>query len=239
MPTLYLARAELGAARAGLAAAVRYRAVDLDGAEVIAATGAGVAESAVPGCYHVLGGLLLPEQFAGRLLWSADGGATWLAEEGVDLRLASLVWAHAPRTLTQVVAMGPALPGGAGSLHALRGDTLQLALAGLGPLMGRQALWLTVKERPEEPDAAALLQLREGQGLLVLAGAPGVPEQGVLAVTDEETGGVVVRVEAVATALLAAGSYVWDLQAALPGGVVTLAAGSFTVTADVTRAVAW
>lgn len=236
MAYTYLARAELGPAKTGLAASIRYRVVDVAGTEVIAATNTGVTESAVPGNYHVSSGISLADQFVGRILWSADAGATWLAEEAVDLQLARQVWEHTPRTLTQSAAsIASALAGDALSL--LRGDTLIVQFADLGSLLGRTKLWFTLKARSEDVDAAALTQVEETAGLLVLNAAPGVSGQGTLAVTNAAAGDVTLTLAAEATATLPPGRYHYDLQVLIAGNVVTQVAGAALVHADVTRAV--
>lgn len=237
MAYTYLARAELGPAKTGLTAQVRYRVVDAAGAEVLAATNTGVAESTVPGNYYVGGGgLSLADEFVGRILWSADAGVTWLAEEAVDLQLARQVWGYTPRTLTQsAVAVVSAVAGEVLSL--LRGDTLVAQFTDVGSLSGRTKLWLTVKKRSEDLDTEALVQVEETAGLVILNGALGVSGQGSLSVTDASTGDVTLTLAATATATLSPGCYQYDLQALIAGGIITRLAGTALVHADVTRAV--
>lgn len=77
----YPAFASLGPANTGLAAQMRVKALAVDGAEIVAATGAGVEETTTPGDYTCPLGLA--DDFQGRVLWSPNG-TNWLAEEGVD-----------------------------------------------------------------------------------------------------------------------------------------------------------
>jgi hypothetical protein len=233
---MYLARAELGPAKTGQAALVRYQVVDLAGMELVAATNSGVAESLVPGNYYVGGGISLADDFAGRILWSVDAGVTWLAEEAVDLQLARRVWEHTPRTLTQsAVAVISAVTGDALSL--LRGDTWTAQLTDVGALEGRSKLWFTMKAHSEDEDSDALVQVEESAGLLTLNGATGIGGQGTLEVLDPSAGDVNLELSAVATASLPPGRYQYDLQALIGETVVTRIAGTALIHADVTRAV--
>jgi hypothetical protein len=77
--------AKLGSNNAGLQDSVVYKIVDENEAIVSLPSNTNVKESQVAGNYHVRGGVQVPYNWRGRVLWSADGGATWLAEEAEDL----------------------------------------------------------------------------------------------------------------------------------------------------------
>lgn len=120
-----------------------------------------------------------------------------------------------------------------------RGDTLVLAVTGLGDLTGRDQLWFTVKRSRAYGDPAALVRIEEGAGLLVLLGE--VAEEslsGSLVVDDEAAGEATLRLEAVAAAtLVPARAYVYDFQVRFGAEVTTIADAAFHVTGDVTHAV--
>lgn len=69
----------LGSSKTGLA--IGYRLVDTTSNVAVAFTTTNVQETNVPGNYNVLGGILLPDGFAGRVVWGTSGQD--LAEEWV------------------------------------------------------------------------------------------------------------------------------------------------------------
>lgn len=145
------------------------------------------------------------------------------------------------RTLTQSGAQVAAALVSGSAISIARGDTIEIALTGLGSMAGRTALWFTVKARPEsETDAQAKLQITEEDGLLRLNGAAAGDAAGASLVVDDETDGdITITLTAETSAALAVGgAWRWDVQVAQPGpGVWTPRTGDFTVRADVTRAV--
>lgn len=232
----YPFRVEYGPAYTGLAASVRYKAVRLDGAEVVAASGDGIEESEVLGNYYKDEVVDLPSDFVGLIQWSRQEGidGTWDREEPVDI--ASEVAARAA-FITTSITQSQAISGTA--LTVYRGDTWVVDMALAADLSDRTRLWFTVKTRSELGDSASLLQVEEADGLLYLNGEEAADSAGAgVTVTDAESGGVTVDIQAATTAALPPGRYSYDLQVATPSGVQTLLRGLFKVSADVTAVVA-
>lgn len=194
----------------------------------------------------------VPDGFNGYVTFSASGVVKAAASlnpaesENADVRTSSImatvgagvagdVWTYAQRTLTQSAAALPAALQGPNIL-ARRGDTLSLSLTGLGSLVGRSQLWFTVKVSQEEPDSAALIQIEESGGLVVLNGAPATSGNGSLVVTNATTGSMTITLAAASTATFPALNASYDVQIEGGGTVQTLAAGQFTVSPDITRA---
>lgn len=146
-------------------------------------------------------------------------------------------WSEPTRTLTQTAAQLEAILEGT-ELTVLRGDTLVVNFTGLGSLVGRTKLWFTAKDAKSKPDAAALIQIEESAGLLVIAKtAADTPANGSIVVTDALAGDLTITLDEAESAKLWDCGGRYDVQL-LAGGVVhTLTAGVFTVLADVTRAV--
>lgn len=144
------------------------------------------------------------------------------------------------RTLSQsMIAVLSSMVAGSG-ITITRGDTISVSITGLGNLEDRTGLWLTVKANPsKETDLQARIQITEDDGLLRLNGREAdSPADGSITVDDETNGDITIALAAEASAALArTTSWHWDVQVAQPGpGVWTPRTGTFTVTADVTRA---
>lgn len=120
-----------------------------------------------------------------------------------------------------------------------RGDSLSVAITGLGSLVGRTKLWFTVKEGYPDADTASIIQIVEGVGgLIYLNGvAAGVPANGSITVDDAVAGDITIVLDEVETAKLKPDSLGYDVQVLNAGDVTTLTAGDVTVIADLTRAV--
>lgn len=146
------------------------------------------------------------------------------------------VWAYSSRTLTQ--AASTTSTAGTTNLTIVRGDTAQSTITGLGSLTGRTKLWFTVKSRTEDPDTKAVLFIEETDGLTRVNGAAYTTTGNGSITLGLETGTVIVAVAADVTKDLSPGVYQYDIQAKVSGVVITKAEGTFTVTADVTRAIA-
>lgn len=103
------------------------------------------------------------------------------------------------------------------------GATMVLRFEYLGNLVGRTALYLTVKQDRYAVDAAALLQIEETAGLTYLNGAPAVtPGWGDILVTDAINGFLTATLADNATVLLN-DSEPWhfDLKLLYPVGLET------------------
>jgi len=183
-------------------------------------------------------------------LKSADTGATQVARVGadgdtletlsdqLDAQEPADVWAYATRTLTQSAASVAAAVSGS-AITIQRGDTLSAALTGLGSLAGRTKLWFTVKASVGDADAAAIIQIEETAGLVYLNAATGTAGNGDVTVDSEAAGNITITMAAAASAALTpASGLIYDVQMLTASGVTTLATGSLTVNADVTRAAA-
>lgn len=144
-------------------------------------------------------------------------------------------WAYASRTLTQSAASVAAAVAGS-SITCHRGDNLSAALTDIGALTGYTKLYFTVKADMSDADTASIVQIALTGGLLYLNGAAGTAGNGSITISDEATGDVTIALEEVETAKLQPGSYHYDIQVVKASGVSTLTYGTFTVTADVTRA---
>ena len=153
-------------------------------------------------------------------------------------------FANSPNAMSQVTVSVPAvLPGYTipeGDLPAIRrGDSWSAGLTGLGTLTSRATLWATAKRDARRTDGQADFGLTEALGLVTLAGAaPGAGQNGGLVVNDAAAGTATLTLSAAATAALGPGVLAFDVQILTGGAVKTLASGSVTVVADVTRAVA-
>lgn len=148
------------------------------------------------------------------------------------------VWAYSSRTLTQSAASVAAAVAGS-TITCQRGDTLTAALTDIGALTGYSKLWFTVKENKGHTDAQAVLFLEKTAGLTVVNGeAHTTTSNGTITVGDEATGDITITIKPAVTDDLPVMSGYYDVQMSTAAGAVsTLATGTFTVNADVTRAV--
>jgi len=242
----YTTALSLGSTQTGLAATLRAQLYDTAGAAVGALLSGGFTEWG-QGAYswHYAA---YPDGFEGTVVFTKSGfpavpvfvlslnNADFGITSGADnAAIAAAVWAYASRTLTQAVASAMAAVLGTG-LALLRGDTWIENLTGLGNITGRTKLWFTVKTSENDQDSEALIQILEVGGLQRLNGAAATAGQGSIVVTDATTGALTINLAAAATAQLAIASRLYyDVQWLGPNGVLTAAAGRFTVLADVTR----
>jgi len=127
------------------------------------------------------------------------------------------------------------------TITAIRGDTLVAVLEGIGSLVGYSNLWFTVKDDEADPDTASLIQIDTTYGLRYINGAAASdPENGSVTVTDEASGDVTIKLEAIETAQLSPRSYHYDIQVMDSTYVIkTLITGTFNVSPDYTRTYAW
>lgn len=185
----------------------------------------GATIDGVSGINAVLAAFSIEHRAAG-----SGGGAT--AQE---------VWEYSSRTLTNAAASMTGPLAGT-NLTILRGDALSLSLTGLGAIGAGDALWFTVKNRPDAPDSQALIQIDRDTGLLYLNGAAdSQPGLGAITVSDAVAGDVTIALDSGKTALLPVtppGAR-WDFQKRddSSGDVTTLISGMAAIVADVTRAV--
>lgn len=159
-----------------------------------------------------------------------------------DLDVSTLggdMWTYPTRTLTAITVAGPGTQVDGGDITAYRGDSFSVTLTGLGNVTARTKLWFTAKRRTGQTDAQAEIQIIEGTGLTVIAGGSPTAGNGSLTVTNAATGAVTLALAAAETAKIPAGDMLhWDIQMATAAGVLTLAVGTLTFSADVTLATA-
>lgn len=151
------------------------------------------------------------------------------------------IWGYVTRTLTQgSTTTSDATASGA--ITRKRGNSWSISLT-LGAITGYTSLWFTVKRSYDDADSAALLQVKlnspsAADGLLYVNGATATDAtKASITVSDATTGAIVVAVDETITDDLAPGTYYYDVQALISGSVSTPDAGTFTLTADVTRSV--
>lgn len=171
------------------------------------------------------------------------GTAVWAATTRTLTAFGTLVadiWAYVTRTLTQTavsLASSTAL-----DLILYRHATNTVTLTGLSLLETRTEVYFTVKRSKLDDDSAALIQVSESGGLLVLNGAPAAdPTGATLVVAGDRASAVITLSDATMAALGETGSScpTWDLKEILPGGArVPATGGTCTITAVVTHAVA-
>lgn len=182
------------------------------------------------------------EALAGHLTAGTTGEALDDAGNASTLTAAD-VWDHTPRTLTQSAASVAATVAGS-SITVKRGDSWSISLTNIGALTGYTKLWFTVKRRPVDADFSAVVQIvrtasPDASSLVYVNGATAAtPANGTLTIDDAPTGDITITLQEAETANLTPGAYTYDVQVLNGGNVVTLTEGTFTVTADVTRAVA-
>jgi|GEM_PF-6842563 len=122
-------------------------------------------------------------------------------------------------------------------ITCLRGDTLRVALPALGDISTRSKLIFTAKSQNSDADDQAIVQVVEGIGLTRLNGAAVALTTATLSVTDAATGATNLEIDANMTAQFAVMDLVWDAQVFLTTGISSPIGGTFSVVADVTRAV--
>lgn len=122
----------------------------------------------------------------------------------------------------------------------LRGDTVVIALTGLGNISARTALYFSVKGSLNAPDSDAILQVTESAGLVVLnKSATVTASDASLHVDDATAGDITITLKPNLTKQFApVKGLQYDVQMVTATAVTTLTNGAASVTADVTRAVA-
>lgn len=216
---------------------LRAQLIDTAGANIGSAISTGFAEIG-SGCYlwHYTA---FAEGFRGGVkFYRLAAPSTVLAFAAINPEEVESVWAQSPRTLTQSAASIAAAVAGT-TITLLRGDTISIALTGLGNISARTKLWFTIKRNANEADSAAIVQITEAGGLVYLNGASGTAGQGSLTVNDATAGNVTIALAAAASAQLkAAVGLLADVQMLTASGVMTLTEMDVTIEADVTLATA-
>lgn len=162
--------------------------------------------------------------------WGGEGG-------GGGGATAAEVWAYASRTLTQSSAQIAATVSGT-TITLQRGDSLSIALTGLGSLTGNTKLWFGAKSDLNAVDATAELLVERTAGLLYIHGqAPASAGSGVVTVDDAGAGNITITVDEVESRKLTKGRYTYEVQSLISGNVRTHARGLLIVQEDAIRSV--
>ena len=117
-----------------------------------------------------------------------------------------------------------------------RGDTLALAITGLGSLAAIDDLWFAVKRYQSDTDAAAEILIGLVDGLISIAGAvAGTPANGSIVIDDAASGDITVNLTAGEMAEIDALNGYWDVQSLTGAAVATLRRGKVRILGDTTR----
>jgi hypothetical protein len=128
--------------------------------------------------------------------------------------VAQEVWEYADRTLTNPLVSYTNIPA-ANTINAGIGETIEISITGLGDLAGRDKLYWTLKRANGSPDSAAIVQIEETDGLIILNGSGTIPGGvvGTLVVDDEGAGDVTISLEAeLSTLLPVLQNAKWDIK---------------------------
>lgn len=221
-------------------------------AQLIDSTGAAVGSAIATGFVEIGSNLYLwhaaaiPNGHRGAVKWYSNASPlVVLDSQAINpevTEVAATVWAYAARTLTQTAVQVAALIDGS-TITIRRGDTLSIALTGLGSLSGYTSLDFTVKNNVHDADTDAVLCIRKnasgsGDGLLILNGSGSVTaSDGSIAINDAALGNITIVLLAANTRLFLPNNCVYDVQMIDASGVTTMTQGTFIIQADVRRAI--
>lgn len=123
-------------------------------------------------------------------------------------------------------------------LTLYRGTTWSITMT-VGNLTGISKLWFTAKHDINDPDSAAIVQIEQTAGLLVLNGSSNVtPTDGSIVINVPATGNITVTLKPNSSSQVAPiPNANWDVKALFATTVALMADGrsQFTVLGDVTR----
>ena len=127
--------------------------------------------------------------------------------------------------------------GSGGTIIQYRGDTLSVAINGLGSLANRSKLYFTAKDNLNMTDLESAIQVEETTGLIRINGAAATAMSGSIVVTDEVVGNIVITVKSEEMAKIVPTNLLFDVQIVRTVGipVTTLALGVLAIPGDVTR----
>lgn len=173
-----------------------------------------------------------------RVIDLSNAGSTVISDADIS-EIASRVWEsqYAPiRTLTTVV--GDAIPPAAGEdVFMVRGDTFIWNISGLD-LSDLSKIQFSVKKKFTDVDAASLIFVETGTGLMWIDGVAATPANGAITYV-QVSGTAQIRVEAVETAKLDVDQPLYyDVQIIRTTGTIVSSPlqGTFHITWDSTRA---
>lgn len=173
-------------------------------------------------------------------VWGNDAaGAEW-CDVFIQIFTGTTVWGGDDadtRTLTTATSPVTTLTGS--NINIVRGDTLDLDIAGLGDISGRDNLFFTVKVSLEDDDTESIIQIDEDNGLLYLEGAAAaVAANGSITVTDAAAGDItIVLAAAESDDLTPRGGLYYDIQMISGTTVQTLSMAGARISGDVTRVI--
>lgn len=120
-----------------------------------------------------------------------------------------------------------------------RGDTIRKSITDLGSLVSYTEYWLTVKKKKSDQDSDAIIQIKYTTGLEVFKGDGTLSSAlGSLTVIDDTTGELRFYLSETLSKNLYENDFHYDVQGLAGTDIVTLRSGIFSVSDDVTRAVA-
>jgi hypothetical protein len=148
------------------------------------------------------------------------------------------VWSFATRTLTQAAASVIAAVSGS-VVTQPRATTWNFSITGLGNITARTDLYFTIKRRTTDADTAAVVQIEETAGLIVInGGAPAAAGNGTLTVTDAVAGDVTVTLAAIESEKLrATDNLQYDFKMVTAAVVQLLTRNRFNISDVVTGAI--
>lgn len=142
-------------------------------------------------------------------------------------------WSYIKRTLTMTPAEIISAMNGP-NITVKRGDTFSLEINDLGDLSERTALYMTVKTNKGVGDDDALVQIKEGIGLIRLNGQEATAANAGIVIDEEGIATLTLKSVTTDALPLVSGAY-WDVQVTKGDAVRTAREGSWNVDDDVTR----
>lgn len=124
-----------------------------------------------------------------------------------------------------------------GNITETRGTTWTIPLT-VGDISARTELYFTAKQKRDDADSLAVVQVEETDGLLRFNGASATAGNGTITVTDAATGALTVTVAVAATvsALILSGLK-WDVKMVTVTAVEVMESGIMDIDPDTTGAI--
>jgi len=147
-------------------------------------------------------------------------------------------WDYDTKTLSSSAAATAAAVAGS-VITQTRATTWNFSITGLGNVSARTDLYFTIKRRTTDADSAAVVQIEETGGLLVInGGTPGAAGNGTLTVDDAIAGDVTVTLAAVESEKLrATDNLQYDFKMVTAAAVQLLTINRFNISDVVTGAI--
>lgn len=164
-------------------------------------------------------------------------GVTVKAAAAINPEDANNPWILSPRTLTQSAAQVAAIVEGT-TVTVTRGDTLTIALTGLGSLTGNTDIWFSAKRSRQDSDDDAQIRISRLNGIQRLNGAAyGTSGDGSITVDDAAAGNITITIQAAASRnLQLVENGVYDIQVSdASSQIFTRSIAKWVVNADITK----